>query len=441
MFRASFWLRSRLPIIYSAIVDILLFLIFLIGYEIFKLENKIIIFNLLFLILWVLVSYVIGRYHKTNLSIIDPIKHIFLSIINFFVIFSLVYFVYYKILGYNYSNGFSQNFIIFIIFISTSFVCQSFSYRFFKKNLEFYKEWSILGSASFFSQCRKLIKNNKMKLNYINIDNISFENKLKKNILIEDLSKYSYKDQEKIVSLNYKGSNIVSIINWCEIVLQRIPLNFLKSYELLNLFSYVYSEKSFQIRLKRIADILLSIFIIIITFPFLFISGLLIYLEDGGPILYFQKRVGKNGKNFNICKLRTMDINAEKKGVQWSKKNDSRVTKIGKFLRSSRIDELPQLFSVLIGDMSLIGPRPERPEIDLILKEKIPFYDLRYLIRPGLSGWAQVNLPYGSSVNDSESKLTYDFFYIKNFSFWLDILIFFRTIRLVLRREGSIPKK
>ena len=136
-----------------------------------------------------------------------------------------------------------------------------------------------------------------------------------------------------------------------------------------------------------------------------------------------------------------MKTNAETKGAQWSRKGDKRVTNVGKFLRSTRIDELPQLFSVLIGDMSLIGPRPERPEIDLKLKEKIHFYELRYLVKPGLSGWAQVNFPYGSSIKDSESKLTYDFFYIKNFSFWLDLLIFFKTIRLVSRREGSFPIK
>ena len=134
-----------------------------------------------------------------------------------------------------------------------------------------------------------------------------------------------------------------------------------------------------------------------------------------------------------------MNINAEIEGAQWSKRKDERITNIGRFLRSTRIDELPQLFSVLKGDMSLIGPRPERPEFDLILNEKIPFYDLRYLIKPGLSGWAQVNYPYGSSVNDSETKLTYDFFYLKNFSFWLDLLIFFKTIKLVFRREGSLP--
>ncbi|MDC3167796.1 sugar transferase [Prochlorococcus sp. AH-716-D22] len=189
------------------------------------------------------------------------------------------------------------------------------------------------------------------------------------------------------------------------------------------------------------ADIILSILIIIFTLPLLIFFSIFIFVEDFGPILYFQKRVGKNGNTFTICKLRTMRTNAELKGAQWSKKEDIRITSIGKFLRSTRIDELPQLFSVLIGDMSLIGPRPERPEMDLILKEKIPFYDLRYLVKPGLSGWAQVNFPYGSSIQDSESKLTYDFFYIKKFSFWLDLLIFFKTIRLVSRREGALPLK
>ena len=211
------------------------------------------------------------------------------------------------------------------------------------------------------------------------------------------------------------------------------------SDDLIHLFSNVYSIKGFQVRLKRIADIFLSLIIIFLTFPLIVIFGSLIFIEDKGPIFYFQKRVGRNGNNFIICKLRTMNINAENNGVQWSKKGDLRVTRIGKFLRLTRIDELPQLFSVLIGDMSLIGPRPERPEIDLILKEKIAFYDLRYLVKPGLSGWAQVNYPYGSSINDSEVKLTYDFFYIKNFSFWLDLLIFFKTIRLVSRGEGTIP--
>ena len=441
MFISSYWVRTRLYIIYSILIDVSLFILFFINNKLFNSGNNIILFNIFFLIVWVLISYIIGRYHKIYLEIIDPIKQIFFSIINFFVFFSLTYFFYYKLLSLSFGNGFSQNFLIFTKYIFASFIIQNFFHRIFKNKFNFCQEWQILGSNEFFIRCSELIKNCKVKLIFANLEELISDSKSKRNIIVEDLSNYPYSYQQKIINLSFKGSNIVSIINWSELILQRIPLTFLSSDELINLFSNVYNDKSFQVRLKRIADIALSILIIFFSLPFIVIFSILIYFEDFGPVLYFQKRVGKNGETFTICKLRTMKTNAESKGVQWSRKGDKRVTNIGKFLRSTRIDELPQLFSVLIGDMSLIGPRPERPEIDLKLKEKIPFYELRYLVKPGLSGWAQVNFPYGSSIKDSESKLTYDFFYIKNFSFWLDLLIFFKTIRLVSRREGSFPIK
>ena len=441
MFISSYWVRTRLYIIYSILIDVSLFILFFINNKLFNSGNNIILFNIFFLIVWVLISYIIGRYHKIYLEIIDPIKQIFFSIINFFVFFSLTYFFYYKLLSLSFGNGFSQNFLIFTKYIFASFIIQNFFHRIFKNKFNFCQEWQILGSNEFFLRCSELIKNCKVKLIFANLEELISDSKSKRNIIVEDLSNYPYSDQQKIMNLSFKGSNIVSIINWSELILQRIPLTFLSSDELINLFSNVYNDKSFQVRLKRIADIALSILIIFFSFPFIVIFSILIYFEDFGPVLYFQKRVGKNGETFTICKLRTMKTNAESKGVQWSRKGDKRVTNIGKFLRSTRIDELPQLYSVLIGDMSLIGPRPERPEIDLKLKEKIPFYELRYLIKPGLSGWAQVNFPYGSSIKDSESKLTYDFFYIRNFSFWLDLLIFFKTIRLVSRREGAFPTK
>ncbi len=132
--------------------------------------------------------------------------------------------------------------------------------------------------------------------------------------------------------------------------------------------------------------------------------------------------------------------NAEKDGVQWSKKNDTRLTNCGKVLRRIRIDELPQLLSVISGEMSLIGPRPERPQLEEELKKEILFYEYRYSIKPGLSGWAQVNYPYGASLRDSQIKLSYDFYYIKNYSFFLDFLIFLKTIKLVLNAKGAIAK-
>ena len=152
-------------------------------------------------------------------------------------------------------------------------------------------------------------------------------------------------------------------------------------------------------------------FLLIITFPILIIAAILIKIEDNGPILYVQKRTGLYEQIFRIIKLRSMKVNSEIHGPVWSNKSDKRVTKVGFFLRKSRIDELPQLWNVLIGEMSLIGPRPERPEIEENLNKKINQYKFRHIIKPGLSGWAQVNFPYGASVIDSKEKLSYDFLY------------------------------
>tara|TARA_Y100000813_G_C24130932_1_gene337484 strand:+ start:80 stop:583 length:504 start_codon:yes stop_codon:yes gene_type:complete len=162
-------------------------------------------------------------------------------------------------------------------------------------------------------------------------------------------------------------------------------------------------------------------------------------MEDGGPIFYSQIRNGFEGSQFKIIKLRTMITNAEKNGAQWAEKSDDRITKIGFILRKLRIDELPQLVLVLSGSMSLIGPRPERPKIDEMLRNYLPNYDLRYSIKPGISGWAQVNYPYGASIDDAKLKLSYDLYYIKNFSILLDLIIFFKTIKLVMNGKGAIP--
>lgn len=163
-------------------------------------------------------------------------------------------------------------------------------------------------------------------------------------------------------------------------------------------------------------------------------------IEDGGPILYSQTRTGLKGRPFRIYKLRTMVNKAEKKGPKWSTYNDPRITKTGRLLRKFRIDELPQLWSVIKGEMSLIGPRPERPEFDKKLENEIPYYRLRNILRPGLSGWAQVNYHYGATKLDSKNKLSFDLFYIKNISLLIDFLIMFKTIKTIIYGEGSNPK-
>lgn len=194
-------------------------------------------------------------------------------------------------------------------------------------------------------------------------------------------------------------------------------------------------KNSFDI-IKRILDIVFALILIIIFIPIIFICAMAIVIESVGKIFYIQQRIGKNNKKFMVYKLRTMIKNAEKDGPQWSQKEDPRVTKIGRFLRKSRLDEMPQLINILKGDMSFIGPRPERPEMIDPLINEVPFYQTRHLIKPGLTGWAQVNFPYGSSIKDALEKLQYDLYYIKHRSLSLDLNIIIRTILTVLGLKG-----
>ncbi|NMC51679.1 sugar transferase [Candidatus Kuenenbacteria bacterium] len=188
---------------------------------------------------------------------------------------------------------------------------------------------------------------------------------------------------------------------------------------------------------KRVADFVLSLIMLFISIPFLPIIYFTIRATSEGPGFFMQQRTGKNGKKFMAVKFRTMVVEAEKNGPQWAQKNDPRVTRIGRFLRKSRIDEIPQLVNILRGEMSFIGPRPERPEFIEKLKEVIPFYETRLLVKPGLTGWAQINFPYGASEKDAWEKLQYDLYYIKNRSLVLDISIILKTVKTVLTGGGQ----
>jgi sugar transferase (PEP-CTERM system associated) len=190
--------------------------------------------------------------------------------------------------------------------------------------------------------------------------------------------------------------------------------------------------------LKRGMDILCAIIGIFLTIPFLPLLALIIKLDSAGPIFYRQERVGENESKFFLYKFRTMRTDAENgTGAVWAQKDDPRVTRIGAFLRKSRIDELPQFFNILCGDMSMVGPRPERPEFVNRLKEVIHYYSERHFVKPGVTGWAQVCYPYGASVEDALEKLRYDLYYIKNLSLTFDLLIILETIQVVLFRKGS----
>jgi len=199
-------------------------------------------------------------------------------------------------------------------------------------------------------------------------------------------------------------------------------------------------QSNFENRVVRLFDILASIFIIVLMLPFLILTALLIYVENGfsGPVFYRQERVGLNGKIFQLLKFRSMVVNAESDGeAKWADKNDSRITFIGQFIRKVRIDEIPQVLNILKGDMSLVGPRPERPQFVEQLEKKLPFYSTRHRVKPGLAGWAQLKYPYGADEYDAMRKLQYDLYYVKNHSIFMDMLVLLQTIEVILLGKGA----
>ena len=189
--------------------------------------------------------------------------------------------------------------------------------------------------------------------------------------------------------------------------------------------------------LRRMLDIALSMAGLIFAAPVLLIMALLIKLDDAGPVFYRQERVGLGGRVFTLLKLRSMRTDAELSGPRWASQQDPRVTRLGRILRLTRLDELPQLFNVLEGSMTLVGPRPERPHFTRHLTQVIPHFAQRVAVKPGITGWAQVNYPYGASVEDARQKLAYDLYYIKHRSLWLDLSILFSTVFVVLNHTGA----
>ena len=189
--------------------------------------------------------------------------------------------------------------------------------------------------------------------------------------------------------------------------------------------------------MHRAADVAISLIILAITLPVMLAAAALVWLTSPGPILYRQIRVGQHGRTFVLFKFRSMYLNAEAQGPAWAARHDPRVTPLGRVLRHCRIDELPQLFNVLRGEMSIIGPRPERPHFVAQLDNLIPFHADRTRVKPGITGWAQVNYPYGASVEDARQKLSYDLYYVKHRSLWLDLLILVATVRVILLQEGA----
>lgn len=243
---------------------------------------------------------------------------------------------------------------------------------------------------------------------------------------------------EELLNCKTHGVDVIDLLGFFEREQGKLPLEFLRPDWLI--FSDGFDKGAVKSINKRIFDVVASILILLITWPFMVLAFLAIKLEDGkdAPIFYGQTRVGYRGKPFHVLKFRSMSVNAEKDGVaQWATKGDSRVTLAGGIMRKTRIDELPQILNVLKGDMSFVGPRPERPHFVEELETQIPFYKERHAVKPGITGWAQVCYPYGASLKDSRQKQEFDLYYIKNHTVFLDLLILLQTAEVVLFGKGA----
>jgi sugar transferase (PEP-CTERM system associated) len=240
----------------------------------------------------------------------------------------------------------------------------------------------------------------------------------------------------ELLELRMRGVKIEEATSWLEKISGKIEVENL--YPSWLVFGEGFRRSTAFIVARRVVSIVISLIGLILALPLFPLIMLAIRLDSRGPLFYTQARVGKAGGVFSVVKFRTMRQDAEAaSGPKWAGDNDPRVTRVGKFLRSSRLDEIPQLWCVFKGDMAFVGPRPERPEFIEWLSKEIPYYGVRHMVRPGLTGWAQVKYKYGSTIQDSREKLQYDLFYIKNASIGLDLLIMFLTVKTVLLRRGA----
>jgi sugar transferase (PEP-CTERM system associated) len=239
----------------------------------------------------------------------------------------------------------------------------------------------------------------------------------------------------ELLDLRLRGVVIEDASTVMERLLGKLPLDGLNPSSLI--FTYGFNVKASQQILRRLVSITVSLIGLAVCLPFIPIIILAVRLSSPGPIFFRQTRVGLRGRPFSVIKFRTMRQDAEAQGAVWATKNDPRVTRLGRFMRATRLDEIPQLWNVLRGEMGFVGPRPERPEFVQWLSSEIPFYELRHLIRPGITGWAQVRYRYGASLEETKQKLEYDLYYVKHLSLGLDLLIMFETVKTILLRRGA----
>ncbi|GLB52062.1 sugar transferase [Neptunitalea chrysea] len=348
--------------------------------------------------------------------------------------------------------------IYFYLAVTMSLMSWRYCYVFFVSSPRFYKTILLVGTASEVELMVKTITNDALtfvitgavitdnsELKDVKVTIIPFDKLFQtvgeqkvSEVIVASNSKVEFPEQivDVLIRLLEKGVPIKEYTHVYEDLTNRVPVQYVGK----DFYKYFPFSRSNQNRLylffSRLLDILLSFIGLIgllICFPVIIIGNL---IGNRGPLFYVQERVGKNGEYFKIIKLRSMVVDAEKQGAVWAQQNDPRITLFGNFLRKSRLDEMPQFINVLKGEMSMIGPRPERPVFVRDLSKVIPFYEVRHMIKPGVTGWAQVSTEYGASEEDSLKKLQYDLYYIKHRSAFMDINIIFKTLSTILFYRG-----
>jgi sugar transferase (PEP-CTERM system associated) len=242
-------------------------------------------------------------------------------------------------------------------------------------------------------------------------------------------------DVRELLSCRLAGLDVFDAATFAERALKKICVGLARPSDLV--YSDGFDRPRWLLWMRRLVSLACGLVLMVVALPILVVTALAIKLDSRGPVFYSQERVGVHGRRFKMLKFRTMRIGAESSGAVWAQKNDPRVTRMGRLLRRFRVDELPQLINVLKGDMGLVGPRPERPEFVATLRKQIPYYDLRQLVPPGITGWAQIRFPYAANLEEARKKLEYDLFYVKHLSVSLDLVILFHTAKVVLFGRGA----
>lgn len=273
---------------------------------------------------------------------------------------------------------------------------------------------------------------------YDDMENIIKEQEIDMLVIVEKIKNKNFKKYlKKIFDLKINGLKVLSYKDFNESIQKKIDISQIDEEWLLESNGFDILNNESQKNIKRVFDLIIAVILIFITIPILIITAIIIKLESPGPVVFKQIRIGKNMKKFKIYKFRSMRVHDSDKYSKYTLENDERVTRFGKFIRKTRIDELPQLFCVLKGTMSFVGPRPEWDELVEEYEKKIPYYNLRHLIKPGITGWAQVMYPYGECIEDAQRKLEYDIYYLKNQGFLMDILTIIKTAKIVIFGKGK----